>query len=173
LRDIQVEEVAVEDGLHTTRHNSDQVEESGVVVSVDPVEDVEGTVRSQCEQVVRGDGLRFTRLRDHEELWKDGDRLEVDGEGPQHLHHRHAVVHQHRQTGNRNDDELDAECVVVGIVGASKLEEDEVTGGKGCNNEDAFHHRVVHRDERGGQVQVPGQEHQCEQGLGFTGHAGT
>ena len=66
------------------------------VVSVDPVEDVESAVDSQSEEIVRGDGLGFASLLDHEELRQDGHRLQVDGEGPEDLHQGELVVEQQR-----------------------------------------------------------------------------
>ena len=51
------------------------------VVSVDPVEDVESAVDSQSEEIVRGDGLGFASLLDHEELRQDGHQLQVVGKG--------------------------------------------------------------------------------------------
>ena len=38
------------------------------VVSVDPVDDVEGSVWAKCEQVMGSDGLGLARLRHHEQL---------------------------------------------------------------------------------------------------------
>lgn len=83
--DVQVEEVAVEDGLDHTGHNGDQVEEAFEVVTPEPVEDVEGPIHAQAEQVVGGDGLSLASLTDHKELRQDCHRLQVDGEGPQDL----------------------------------------------------------------------------------------
>jgi len=172
LRDIQVEEIAVQDGLDASSNNSNEIEESSIVVSVDPVEDVQCTVGTQRKQVMRCDGFSFAGFWYHEELRKDGDGFQVDGEGPQHLHHRHAVVDQHRQPGDWDDDEFDAECVVIGVVGSTEFDENKVAGTDGCDDEDAFHDSVVERDESRGQVQVSGQEDQCEQGLRFTGYTG-
>lgn len=50
--DVKIEEVAVEDGLNATGHDGDNVIKAFCVVSVDPVDDVEGPVGSECEQVV-------------------------------------------------------------------------------------------------------------------------
>jgi len=66
--DVKVEEVAVEDGLNAAGHNGNYVVEAFCIVSVDPVDDVECPVGSECEQVVGGDGLGLARLGDHEEL---------------------------------------------------------------------------------------------------------
>lgn len=85
LCDVQVEEVAVEDGLHHARHHGDLVEDALRVVAPHPVGDVECAVEAQEEEVVGGDGLGLARLGDHEQLWHDGHRLQEDGEGPQDL----------------------------------------------------------------------------------------
>lgn len=46
FRDVEIEEVAVEDSLDATGDYSDQVEESLEVETVHPVENVQGAVRS-------------------------------------------------------------------------------------------------------------------------------
>lgn len=83
--DIKVEEVTVQDSLDHSGHDGDQIKEAFKVVTPDPVEDVEGPIQAQAEQVVRGDGLRLASLADHEELRQDCHRLQVDGEGPKDL----------------------------------------------------------------------------------------
>lgn len=82
---IQIEEVAVEDGLHHPGNDGDHVKETLKVEPPYPVDEVEGSVESQEEQVMGGDGLGLTSLADHEELGQDGHRLQVDGERPQNL----------------------------------------------------------------------------------------
>lgn len=82
---IQIEEVAVEDGLHHPSNDGDHVKETLKVEPPYPVDEVEGSVESQEEQVMGGDGLGLTSLADHEELGQDGHRLQVDGERPQNL----------------------------------------------------------------------------------------
>jgi len=84
-RDVKVEEVAVENGLHDAGHHGDLVEEALGVVAPHPVGYVEGSVEAEEEQVVSGDGLGLAGLCDHEELRHYGHRLQEDGEGPQDL----------------------------------------------------------------------------------------
>lgn len=148
--------------MNASSDDSDEIEESSIVVSVDPIKDVESTVGAQREQVMRRDGFGFACFGNHEELGKDGDGFKVYREGPQHFHDRHTVVDQHRQAGYGDDDEFDAEGVVVGVVGSTKFDENEITGDEGGDDEDAFHDRVVERDESGCQIQVPGEEDQRE-----------
>lgn len=79
---IEIEEVAVEDGLYHPGNYSNLVVEILRVVAPDPVGNVESAVEAQEEKVVCRDGLCFPRLADHEELRKDSHGLQVDGEGP-------------------------------------------------------------------------------------------
>ena len=83
--EVEIEEVAVKDGLHHTGHHGDLVKEALCVVAPHPVGQVEQAVQTQEEQVVGGDRLRLSGVGDHEQLWQDGHRLQVDGEGPQDL----------------------------------------------------------------------------------------
>lgn len=83
--DIKVEEVTVEDSLDHTGHNGNHIKEALKVVTPDPVEEIEGSIQAQAEQVVGGDGLSLAGLADHEELGQDCHRLQVDGERPQDL----------------------------------------------------------------------------------------
>jgi len=83
--DIKVEEVTVEDSLDHTGHYGDHVKEALKVETPDPVEEIQGPIQAQTEQVVGGDGLCLACLGDHEELWHYGHRLQENGEGPQDL----------------------------------------------------------------------------------------
>ena len=51
LGDVEIEEVAVEDGLHTSGHDGDQIKEALRVVAVDPVEDVQSPVQAHCKKI--------------------------------------------------------------------------------------------------------------------------
>lgn len=84
--EVQIEEITVEDGLNHTGHHSDLIEESLHVITPDPVTQIKRSIQTQKEQIVCGDGLGFTRLSDHEQLRKNGHRLQIDGERPQNLH---------------------------------------------------------------------------------------
>lgn len=71
FRNVEVEEIAVEYRLHQTSHNGNEVEEPLKLVAPNPVEQVEGTVDSQSEEVMTCDGLCLTCFTDHEELWQN------------------------------------------------------------------------------------------------------
>ena len=55
---------------------------------------------------------------------------------------------------------------MVGVVGGLELDVHKVAGSDGSAEEEDLHGGVVHRDEVGEQVQVPGDEHHGEQDLG-------
>ena len=116
LRDVKIEEVAVEDGLDTPGNDGDDVVEPLDVVSVDPVQDVEAAVGAESEEIVAGDGLSLASLADHEELGEDGDALQVDGEGPEDLHDTELVVEDQSQEDARSEEELHSEGVVIPVV---------------------------------------------------------
>ena len=80
--DIQVEEVAVKSCLDTSSNNGDKVIEPFIVVSVDPVNDVQSSVGTQSKQVMAGDCLCLASLGDHKQLRQDCYWLQVNGEGP-------------------------------------------------------------------------------------------
>ena len=83
--DVKIEKVTVQYRLHTASHDGNQVKETFKVEAVDPVDDVESPVSSKGKEIMTGDGLCLPGLADHEELWQDGNRLQVDGECPQDL----------------------------------------------------------------------------------------
>ena len=89
---IQIEEVEVQYSLKNTSNNSNDVIESFKVIAVDPVEDVQGTVRSKSKQVMGGYAFSFSCFRYHEQLRKNGNTLKIDREGPEHFHYSKLMV---------------------------------------------------------------------------------
>lgn len=151
--------------MHHPGHHSDLVVELLGVVAPDPVGDVEGTVEAQEEKVVRRDGLRFPGLADHEELGEDGHGLQVDGEGPEYLQGREAVVLQKRQACDGDQQELQAEGVVLAVKRFPEFHVDHVHGDVGAYQKNDLHHGVVGGDEGCEQVQVAGCEDKGEKDL--------
>lgn len=141
--DIKVEKVGVEDGLHDSGNNSNGVEEAFGVVSVDPVENVEESVRSESEEVVSSDGFGISRAREHEELGHDGDGFQIDGEGPHHLHEHELVVDDECENQARDHQKFDAESVVVTIVCCLEFHPHEVDGSNGSSKKENFHDSIV------------------------------
>lgn len=171
--DIKVEEVTVEDGLDQTGHNGDHVKEAFKVETPDPVEEIEGPIQAQAEQVVGGDRLRLASLADHEELRQDRHRLQVDRECPQDLHQREVMVDENSQTPDGNDQELDSETVMVAIVGGPELNVDQVHCGIRTTDVDHLHACVIEGDEGGEQIQVACGKHYSKQDLALSGDSCT
>lgn len=172
LGDVEVEEVAVQDRLDGPGEDRNQVVVSLGVVSVDPVEQVQRTVRSEGKQVVAGDAFRLARFADQEQLRQDGHRLQIDRERPQNLQRGKRGVDQQRQHEARNQQELDAERVVVVVVRGLKLDVHHVQSGHRRHDKDQLHNRVVHAHERRHQVQIAGNVHDREQNLRLAGDSG-
>ena len=191
LRDVKIEEVAVEDGLDTSGNDGDDVVEPLDVVSVDPVEDIEAAVGAESEEIVAGDGLSLASLADHEELGEDGDALQVDGEGPEDLHDTELVVEDQSQEDARSEEELHSEGVVIPVVSRLnnsyincvigfnyspshlKFHIHQIDGPSSAADEENLHDGVVERDEAGDEVEVPRDEDHQEEDLRFPGYSGT
>ena len=85
FRNVEVEEVAVENGLNDARHDRNPVEEVLRMVSVDPIENVEETVDAEREQIVAGNRLGLAGSSHHVQLRKNGYGFEIDGKCPENL----------------------------------------------------------------------------------------
>ena len=83
--DIEVEKVTIQGSLNTSGNYGNPVVELLHVEPVNPIYDIEATVKAESKQVVRGDGLSLPRLRNHVELRHDSYTLKVDRECPQDL----------------------------------------------------------------------------------------
>ena len=83
--DVEIKEVAVEDGLYASSHDRDKVEKTFHIITINPVQDVQRSVDSQRKQIVACYRLRLASLADHEKLRKDCHRLEVYRKRPQNL----------------------------------------------------------------------------------------
>jgi len=157
--DVQIEEVTVQHSLHNSGDGCNDIVEALTVVPVHPVDDVQSPVRAKSEEVVRGDALRLACLGDHEQLGKDGDRFQVDAERPHDLHEGELVVDDNGQKRGRDQQELQAESVVVVVVGSLELHVHQVHRGERGHQVHHLHGCVINGDKVGEQVQVP--RHKC------------
>ena len=116
---VDIEEVAVEDGLNDTGDDGDPL--CLVVgfggVSVDPVGDVEETVDAQGKQVVGRDGFGLAGSLQHEELRENGDGLQPDGKRPEDLTDSILLREKDGENGGSTEEVVDLECIDVGIGG--------------------------------------------------------
>lgn len=118
---VDVEEVRVQNRLNETSNNGNPVDLVLVgrlhQVSVDPVGNVQGAVATEGKEVVGGDGLGLASSLQHEQLGKNGHRLEPDGERPENLLDGVLVWEDYGEKGSTHEQVLDAEGIDVGIVG--------------------------------------------------------
>lgn len=164
--DVKVKEVGVENSLNDSGNDSNWVEETLGVVSVNPVEDVEESVGSEGEKVVSSDGFSISGSREHEELWHNGDCFEVDRECPHNLHKHKFVVDDKSENQTWDDEELNSESVVVSVVCCLELYPHKVNGSDGSSEEENLHHCVVQRIEASEEIQVSCEEGDGEEHLG-------
>jgi len=92
--DVKIEEIAVKDGLDTSGNNCNKIKESLTVISPDPVDQVEATVKTQSKQVMSGNGLSFSSFADHEQLRQDGNTFQINTEGPQNFKRSKLMIYQ-------------------------------------------------------------------------------
>lgn len=78
LSDIQIEEVAVENGLDAASNYHNQIKKALHVIAINPVDYVEGTVKTEGKQVMACYGLSLSSLVQHEQLRKNCHRLQID-----------------------------------------------------------------------------------------------
>lgn len=116
---VHVEEIAVQNRLNDTSRDGNVVHLVVGLgkVSVDPVGNVKGTVSTEGEEVVGGDGLGLASSLQHEELGKNGNRLKPDGKGPKDFGEGVLVGEDDGQEGSSGEEILDSERINVGVVG--------------------------------------------------------
>ena len=137
---------------------------------VDPVRQIQPSVHPQRGEVVSGDGLGLSGPLEHEQLGKDSDGLEVDGEGPEHLRWCPGVGEDKGEEDARDEEVFESEGVETWIRGGSEAELHKVESVDGGSDEEELHEGVVEGDVgTGEEVDVPSEEDEDVEGLGFEG----
>ena len=72
------------------------------------------------------------------------------------------MIHQHGQPSGRDDQKLRPKRVVIGVIRGLELDEDEVEGAVGGDQEDDLHDGVVRGDKVGEDVEVACGEDQSK-----------
>lgn len=129
------------------------------VGSIDPIEDVQGTVGTHKEDVISGQVFHLPITLQHHELGEDRYRFQVDGEGPQELnnikHHprprganqmRNKCQHETGSHGKLVMQEGILRLIVRGLDGF--LITDRVNDRGGGNNVYNLHEGIVYGIER-------------------------
>lgn len=70
--DVEIEKVAVEDGLDDSGHDGDQIDEAFKVITPDPIQQVQATVWAKRKEIVGSNRLSFARFGNHEKLGQNG-----------------------------------------------------------------------------------------------------
>lgn len=176
LLNVLVQEIAIQQCLNDTRNKRNPNQIAINNVSVNPRKDVEESVRTEGEEVVRCQRVVAVCVFQEEDLGQDGDGLEVLAKCPQdraHLVERLAVEQQRKDRAG-NDEVAEAEGVVVLVVGCLPRVDvvHEVADVDGRGDEEELHECVVERDEVVEKVDVAGEEDDGVEELGAEGDAG-
>lgn len=165
---VEVEEIAVQHSLDNTSTDSNGIHMVIFIISVDPVQDVERTVCPKSKQVMAGDVFSFSGLGHHEQLWHNGNRLEIDGKSPEDLEWGELVVENECEDCRRKDGKFNhSKCVMISIVRRLKLLEYRVYSCTRRSDEQNFHCGVVNRDEGEENIQVSGNVYNGKEDLTF------
>ena len=141
------------------------------MVPINPVKDVEESVKAEGRDVVRGDVFNDANFVQHPDLGDEGNGLEPETETPGHLPGRPAGVHDAGAYNcGRDECEQMREIVarfVVGLIGQKEvvtygaeglLVAHQVDDEAGRGNEEYLHRGVVERNEIHEQVHVARDE---------------
>lgn len=89
------------------------------------------------------------------------------------LTRRKLVVENQRQQNAWNQEKLDAESIMVAVIGALELFVDKIHRRARSGNEENFHHGVVNRNEADEKIQVARQKDEGEEELALSGNSCT
>ena len=145
--------------MNNASGDSDDVVEALIVVSVDPVEDVEQFVTSQSHEVEQHDWLYRLAMAGDRELGDDGDSFQVHRECPEQLHHDKLMVDEEGKDCCTKDEDLYPDGVQVTANCSFVLDKYQEYVGEGAEDEEDLDGSVVHGDEGCEDIQVAGDEH--------------
>ena len=172
--EVIIEKVRVEYRLKDTAevNNKVMLVHRLMVGSVDPIQNVERPISSHEDNVIASQVLHLPIPLQHNELWKDSNRLQVNGKGPKQLQE----VESANATSNEVGDESNAGAWCHGELPMQKrilrfvvrranwlTKSDHVSNGRRRRNVQNLHAGVVERVERREQVEVPRYEYHQEQ----------
>lgn len=141
-------------------------------IPVQPVGNVERSIRSERKDVVCGDRLCLACPLQHEELRQDGHSLEVDAERPHDLHKVEMVVEEQCQNEARAHEILQLDRVDSRIVRRSEPDLHQVQDIDRRTDEEDLHQETVERSFMK-QVHVARHKDDRVEQLGFERDAST
>jgi hypothetical protein len=144
---INPEEIRVQNRLQHARNHRNRINLVMRLrhIPIDPVRNVQGAIDSQGEEVMRRDGLGLSRALQHEELGQNGNALKPDGEGPAKLENGVAHGEEDGEHAGKEEEELDAEGIEVGVVGGLVPGRHQVDDVALRRDEEDFEDEVVRR----------------------------
>jgi hypothetical protein len=146
-----------------------------IVGSIDPIDNIKSAIRAHEEDIVPGEILDLTIALQHNELWQNGNRLEVDGKGPEQFNKiklRQSGSNQMHQQGNdsarRHGIFPMQKRVLRLVVGASNrfLVLDGVHNASRGTNVQYLHDGIVNGIKGGEEIQITGNENEQEEFVG-------
>lgn len=82
---IKIKEVTIQDGLHNSSNNYNQIKKIFCVITVNPIQYIQSSIRAQCKQIVRSNSLSFACSRNHKQLWHNCYCFQINTVCPQNL----------------------------------------------------------------------------------------
>jgi len=119
------------------------------------------------------DRFCFPSFGDHEELREDRNTLQVDRESPEYLHDTELVVEDQGKDRDWSEEELNAECIVIAIIGSFELYEHQVDCTRRADNEEDLHDCIVDTNKVSDKVEISGDKYNEEKCLAFPRNTGT
>mmetsp|Transcript_79962 Transcript_79962/g.232157 ORF Transcript_79962/g.232157 Transcript_79962/m.232157 type:complete len:246 (+) Transcript_79962:3-740(+) len=159
---IVVEEVAVQPRLDHAAGPPDPIHVVLSEIAVDPIQDIEGSVRAHATDEVRRQVLNLLSLLHEDQLRKDRHALQPDGHRPQHVRNRVLLGEDDPKDGARPQQvQLVRERVIRALVRLAdrRLEAHHVDKIDGARDKDDLHGRVVQGDVAPEQIEVAEAEH--------------
>lgn len=162
LSPVDVKEISIQNSLDDTCNDGDGVIEPRHLeeISVDPIRDVQCSVRTKCKEVMSCDCFRFASSLKHKELWQDSDWFKPDRERPEDLFPSSAlhlivvlgiaylgeaifVRKDDCQNSARSQQVLHFERVEIRVMGGFVVVKHQVDGVCGCTDENDLEDGVI------------------------------
>jgi len=99
---VKIEEITVEDRLDNSGKDGNQIIVVLADVAINPIQNVQGSIRSERKQIVTCDRLSLASLGYHEQLRKNSHGLQVNAPCPKDFDDRELMINDEGQNCDRN-----------------------------------------------------------------------